>query len=225
MPHPPSPQSSNTAADHCDGLRQNSLSIDVVVFDMGGVLVKLGSLPDLLGLGGDVSEFWPRWLTSPAVRDFECGRTSPESFAGDLVEELDLRISPDEFLANFGRFPTGLYPGARDLVADVDQVCQTALLSNTNALHWDNQPDNDVISTFCDREFLSFQMGLLKPDRQVFDHVASELATDPNRILLLDDNQMNVDGARQAGWRAEVALGPVEARLRLSELEILEPTL
>ncbi|MGH9065956.1 MAG: hypothetical protein ACRD0J_00290, partial [Acidimicrobiales bacterium] len=47
---------------------------DWVLFDLGGVLVRLGgdgSLEALCGLRGEA--FWARWLTCPWVRDFERG--------------------------------------------------------------------------------------------------------------------------------------------------------
>lgn len=205
--------------DHPDG--RDGLTTEVVVFDMGGVLVRLASLPELLGVGGDTSDFWPRWLSSPSVRQFERGGDTAENFAERLVVELELQIGPEEFLTNFTAFCTGLYPGAAKLVSEVSLVCRTALLSNTNALHWNGQVDGEVIRNLCNVNFLSFQMGLLKPDAQVFNHVASELSVEPDQILFLDDNQVNVDGALAAGWRAEVATGPIEARRTLAERGVL----
>ncbi len=45
--------------------------------------------------------------------------------------------------------------------------------------------------------------------------MANELGIEPGHILFLDDNQINVDGARAAGWSAEVAKGPAEAAAAL----------
>jgi len=185
--------------------------IDVVVFDMGGVLVKLGSLPQLLGHAGSADDFWPRWLSSPAVRRFERGGCAPEVFAADLVAELELTVDADRFLANFNAFCQGLFPGAAQLVTDTGAHCRTALLSNTNALHWNHQPDAATIQTLCDVNFLSFELGCLKPDRKIFDRVAGALDVAPAKILFLDDNEINVTAARGAGWSSEVARGPAAA--------------
>ncbi len=195
-----------------------------VVFDMGGVLVRLASLPDLLGAGHDTAQFWPRWLASPAVRSFERGDGSPELFAADLVDELNLTITPEEFLTNFTKFCTGLYPGALELVRDVRQKVQTAILSNTNSLHWSGQIDAPVIQSMCDRNYLSFQLGLLKPDGAVYRYVGDDLGVPAANIVFLDDNQINVDGARQAGWRAYVVSGPEEARRCLIDIGVLGDT-
>ncbi len=197
-------------------------SVEVVVFDMGGVLVRLGSLPSLLGVDQRAEEFWPQWLSSPAVRQFERGGSSPESFARALVDELMLDLTPEEFLVNFNRFPTGLYPNAVELVGKVAEGYRTAVLSNTNALHWEGQVDAEVIQTLCHETFLSYQLGLLKPDEEVYVQVADDLEVDPQRIVFLDDNQINVDGARSAGWNAYVVVGPDEAMAQLIKLGLFQ---
>jgi putative hydrolase of the HAD superfamily len=186
--------------------------IDVVLFDMGGVLVELASLPELLGTARSETEFWPQWLNSAAVQQFERGGCSPEEFARQAVVDLDLGIEPDEFLANFARFPRGLFPGSARLVHDVSSVATTAVLSNTNDLHWQTQPDAETIREMFDHSFLSYEIGAVKPEPEIFIHVLAELAREGSEVLFLDDNQINVEAARELGLQAEVAKGPQQAR-------------
>ena len=61
----------------------------------------------------------------------------------------------------------------------------------------------------------------MKPDAEAFTYVADGLSLPPDRVLLLDDNQANVDGARAAGLRAERAVGVDEARRALEDVGIL----
>lgn len=199
------------------------LDIAAVLFDMGGVLVELGPLDQLLGDAMDGEDFWPRWLASPSVRGLESGRCSVEDFAVGLVEELELGIGPSEVVERFAAFPRGLYPGAVDVVASVDSGIATGVLSNTNPLHWDNQADAVTIKDLCQHAFLSYRLGAVKPDREIYDLVASELDLEPGRLLFLDDNQINVDGARAAGWRAEVTRGPIEAAKVLDDYGLRTP--
>ena len=65
------------------------------------------------------------------------------------------------------------------------------------------------------------QTGFLKPDRQAFTYVAEKLACPPERILFLDDNQPNVDGARSTGLAAYRAHGAAGAAAVLKDLGIL----
>lgn len=196
--------------------RTQTAPIEAVLFDMGGVLVELGPLDELLGSDMAAEDFWPRWLTSPSVRGLESGSFGIDEFARGLVDELALDIGPSEVIERFGRFPRGLYPGAVEVVASIRDGVATGVLSNTNPLHWDHQTDHEVIRSLCDHEFLSYRLGLVKPDRAIFERVGDELGLVQDRILFLDDNQLNVEGARKAGWRAELTRGPAEAATALA---------
>ena len=62
-----------------------------MLFDLGGVLVRLGAvgpMAQLIETTGE-AEFWRRWLTSRWVRDFERGRCSNEEFAAGIAVEWD----------------------------------------------------------------------------------------------------------------------------------------
>ena len=51
------------------------MTIDVVLFDLGGVLIELGGMGDIAAFANesDEDEIWKRWLTCPWVRRFERG--------------------------------------------------------------------------------------------------------------------------------------------------------
>ena len=87
-------------------------------------------------------------------------------------------------------------------------------LSNTNALHWDHHFARWPLLDGFDYRFLSFELGLLKPDRELFDRVAELLPYPAERILFLDDNTLNVDGATAAGFTAVHVRGVAEAEGR-----------
>ena len=48
----------------------------------------------------------------------------------------------------------------------------------------------------------------MKPDLAIYRHHAETFGLDPAAILFFDDNVKNVEGARAAGWRAEVFGSP-----------------
>ncbi len=186
--------------------------IMAVVFDMGGVVVKLGSLPDILaGAGLSNDEIWERWILSDAVRRFESGLCDVDAFADDLIAEFGVTLEPAELIARFTRFPQGLYPGAAELVAAVNKQATTGVLSNTNELHWTAQQDHKQISAMFERTYLSYDLGLVKPDAAIYEYVADDLAVARDRILFIDDNQVNVAGAVEIGMQGALAKGPVEA--------------
>ncbi len=128
--------------------------IQVVVFDLGGVIVDLSGLDHFLSRHDLVpEEFMPAWLDLGAGHDFESGRTSPAEFAEAFLAEFDLRLSSEQFLSEFADWPSGLLPGARKLVDDLDVV--TATLSNTNSIHWASDFTQTVLIDMFDRHFPS----------------------------------------------------------------------
>jgi 2-haloacid dehalogenase len=49
---------------------------------------------------------------------------------------------------------------------------------------------------------VSGRVGLIKPDREVYDLHARDFGLDPAQTLFIDDVAKNVDGAKAAGWQA-----------------------
>ncbi len=196
--------------------------ITAVLFDMGGVLVKLDPLETVLGpssLSSD--EIWNGWILSDAVQQFERGQCPIDQFAETIIDELQLEGTAAEFIERFVAFPLGLYDGAVELVASVPTPITTGVLSNTSAIHWDNQQDAEIIRGLCERSYLSYELGLAKPEREIYDYAVADLAMDPAQVLFIDDNQINVDGAAAAGLQAGLAKGPEEAQAVLHSFGVL----
>jgi len=200
------------------------MTIECVLFDLGGVLQRLNGLQEFRSMIGvdTEEEMWELWLSTPWVRRFERGECSPGEFAGGLVEDLALECSPGEFLARFETWPGRFYDGAETLVREVETRCPTACLSNTNTLHWSQVLEPDGVGRLFPTRFLSFEIGLVKPDRAAYGHVLEVLSLPPASVLFIDDNRLNVEGARACGMSAELARGPAEARAVLASHALAE---
>src|SRR5690349_10502182 len=109
-------------------------NVDVVLFDLGGVLADFGGLGPLRQMSGIESdeELWRRWLTSEPVRRFESGLGTDEEFAAALVDEWRLPVSAEELLEMFPGWLVGAYDGARELVHETAQHVRVACFSNSN---------------------------------------------------------------------------------------------
>jgi len=190
---------------------------EVVLFDLGGVLIRLKGVPvlaELARLDTD-EEVWARWLSCRWVRDYERGRCSSEDFAAGVVADWGLELAPADFLERFRGWPDGVLEGAEELVTETRQHARVGCLSNMNPLHWHEQFAAWHLVTLFDWSFLSFELGLIKPDVEVFEHVAAALPVPPERVLFLDDNLINVEAARTVGFRSAHTRGVAEARAAL----------
>jgi HAD superfamily hydrolase (TIGR01509 family) len=200
-----------------------ALATRAVLFDLGGVLIELGGVGHFGQLIGETDEsvIWQTWLTSTWVRRYERGLCTRENFAAGMREEHGLRLDESQFLELFLSWPRGLFPGAEDLVSSLHADVSVACLSNTNELHWNAQQDAAVLHRLFETRFLSHELGLVKPDREIFDHVLDDLGLGGSEVLFLDDNQINVDGAREAGLDAQVVKGVEASRSLLRERGLL----
>lgn len=198
--------------------------VEVVLFDLGGVLVDVRGVGPmrLLSRIDDDEELWRRWLSCSWVRRFERGHCSADDFAAGIVDDWQLGVAPAEFLERFSAWPEAPFPGAGELVESVRAASRVGCLSNTNAVHWERFSQWPMLQGL-DHTFLSFELGLVKPDPETFEHVAEQVAAPRDRVLFLDDNLVNVDAATAAGFAAAHVRGIDEASRALVAAGVLQP--
>ena len=194
-------------------------NINTVLFDLGGVLIELGSLSEMMATSPQSDEdIWMGWTQSPSVRSYESGGCTSEEFAENMVDEVKLSISATEFIQKFRQWPKRTYPGARSLLDNLSGKFRLACLSNTNATHWENfLCDQKIMACFTD-VFLSHQTGVLKPDDAAFNLVLNNLGVPAEAILFFDDNPGNVLAAKKFGMNARCAKTPKGVIDALNEL-------
>ena len=92
-------------------------------------------------------------------------------------------------------------------------------LSNANELHTPlhRRRFSAVIETF----YFSDEIGAVKPDRAIFDHVIRDLDVTPDRIAFFDDTPVNVEAAQNAGINAFAVDGLDELKNLLHHLGLL----
>ncbi|GAB4125882.1 MAG: HAD family phosphatase [Acidobacteriota bacterium] len=183
---------------------------EVLLFDLGGVLVEWVGSAGLLSLADgslDAEAARRFWLESPWVRRFERGQCSPLEFACGVVEELGLRLPPEDFLVHFTGWDKGPFPGATLLLRELRGRYRLACLSNNNTVHWPCLRDEFSLGKLFDRCFISCEIGLVKPDPDVFRYVRRELGVPAGRILFIDDNPECTEAAAAEGFTVLTASG------------------
>jgi glucose-1-phosphatase len=58
----------------------------------------------------------------------------------------------------------------------------------------------------------------MKPDRDYFEHVLGTIGVPAKRVLFVDDNAINAEGAARLGIVARQAAGPDDVRKIVAEL-------
>jgi glucose-1-phosphatase len=197
-------------------------NVDFVLFDLGGVLVELGDLSELQAMTryGGSQDSWQQIL-QPWIWRFETGECSASEFATGVVTGLEVDITPEQCLDVFRDWAIGPYPGTDEVLWEVQQAVEIGCLSNTNVMHWQDQSTRWPVLTTFNHRFLSFEVGLRKPDPRIYQAVADRLPYHRDRILFLDDLAVNADAAREFGFRAERVRGLGEVATVLREVGLL----
>lgn len=198
--------------------------IKLILFDLGGVIVELSGTPvknEWLAGNDTAEESWRKWLTSDIPRAFEMGKLDADEFARQMVADLDLSVSATEFKEHVRKIPVGLYPGTLELLQTLKTTHKIALFSNSNELHWERKMGEMGLAGVFDYEFASHLIHRVKPDAAAFEYVVAELGLEPSEILFLDDNMLNVAGARALGIQAEQVKGLAEVKTCLRSYELL----
>jgi putative hydrolase of the HAD superfamily len=204
---------------------QSSAPYDVLLFDLGGVLVELAGVQRMLDLAEgrfDEAQLWHTWLHSPAVRAFETGSCDAQAFAEAVVEEFSLCVSPEQLLAEFVPWAKQAYPGTAEILSELRGAYTLVSLSNTNPLHWNRIRDEMGFLHLFDQHFPSHETGRMKPDLEAFTVLLPALGCPPERIVFFDDNQLNVDAAQATGMAAYRVRGTTGLRAQLVALGLLE---
>lgn len=202
--------------------------IQVVLFDLGNVLVDLGDtkhLNQMLMSHDTEKEAWLKWLASPSVKAFDTGKITLVEFAVHLLEESSGEVPSnkdvEEFCHSFKYWPKGLFEGALELVDSVKPHIHRGILSNTNAAHWPRLMQEMGLAGHFDSYFASHHLGAVKPDLNIYQKVLSKLDTQPEQVLFIDDNQINIDTALSLGMQAHRVKGVLEAKLVLKDYNLL----
>lgn len=196
---------------------------DWMIFDLGGVLIEIAIMNYMKKWthSGNNNEWVVQWLRSPSVRLHETGKIGFEEYTHDIIKEMDFKCTQDEFKKCFPLFTKGPYNGALELLNEVRRKNRVACFSNTNTIHWEDLTRKHQLDRYFDKAFLSFEMGMIKPDKEAFDYVVRDLEVKPSRLLFFDDNPYNIEAARHSGITAFLVNGPTEVRRKLLSLGLI----
>lgn len=189
------------------------------IFDLGGVLVNI-NMKEIIRM--------QRWMLSfrtllrgkkfiqreikSLYKEYEFGHLSTEEFLTRYKKHCHRWISRDTIRMHWTRilldFPEQRKAALRKLKADGNTIY---LLSNTCELHWQHCLDTyfagEDIHNYFDRLFLSYEIGMRKPDQHIYEYVIETTNCNPQETIYFDDLPSNIEGGLKAGLQAKLAIG------------------
>jgi putative hydrolase of the HAD superfamily len=85
------------------------------------------------------------------------------------------------------------------------------MLSNINSFVFDHckhayfEKNGKKISNYFEKCYLSYEIGICKPDKRIFNHMIADACLDPNRCLYIDDGEKNIEAAKEFGFATYLA--------------------
>lgn len=179
-------------------------SIKAIIFDLGNVLINFDwriaerNLDNIKSNLGEQSRNYfkhhPELITS-----LEKGKLSNDEFLDKCKEELEVTCD-NEYLAKI--FSEIFTPNQKliDILPNLKQSVELFLLSNTNSIHRDYGWGDYKFLSYFKRLFLSYEIGYIKPEMEIFQFVERELDLNKNEFIYIDDIVEYINAAKNIGW-------------------------
>jgi putative hydrolase of the HAD superfamily len=195
----------NPDAEHSEVQTQ---PMKVVCFDFGGVLVRISrSWEEACEKAGiDPSQIqlpdMNMLIASGNAAEFQRGEIEFETFIDREARRLNSQITPAQLKRVHSRWLIDEVPELAALIRRLNQTgLITASLSNTDAEHWKTLREMESIKNLTILG-LSFELGMLKPDVEIYQEAELLFDACGSSILFFDDLPANVQAASQCGWNA-----------------------
>ena len=197
----------------------------IVLFDLGNILVHLRS----------VDRFWPdqtpepgtpsyseRWKVSSAMHRFETGQLADfSSFYEEAKAELGFPVGLDDFYRGYLETIGDLFDETIPILNALYSRFSLQLLSNTSSVHWQHCSKTLGLGHYFDRVLVSYELGCMKPDPQIFRQALIEIDRDPETIYYFDDRPENIETALKFGINAHLSWGGGPLLRQLRDLKFI----
>jgi putative hydrolase of the HAD superfamily len=180
--------------------------VKAIVLDLGNVLINFDwgiaeSNLDRIenNLGEKSREYFKRH--PELIMFFEKGRISDIEFLERCKLELGMKCDNEDLAKIFSEI---FIPNQEllDILPKLKQKVELYILSNTNSMHRKYGWGNYKFLRDFKRMFLSYEIGYVKPEKEIFKYVESKLDCDKNEFVYIDDIADHIIAAKNLGWNA-----------------------
>lgn len=196
--------------------------IDTVIFDIGNVLVhfRWRELYEELGFTGEKFEkIADATVRNPWWEEFDKGLMTTE----EIIDRF--AMSAPEYKKEIAE----IYEHVGDLVRLYDYAIpwitklkekgyKIYILSNWSRPSYNANLETDLrFLKKVDGAVMSFQEGIIKPDRKIYELICRRYKIEPKRAVFIDDTAVNIQAARDFGLHAIHFLNEAQAKEELNK--------
>jgi len=174
-----------------------------VLFDLGGVLYQIdfpATVASLEKIPSSAPFEGIKALKHPAFSQMEAGHMNMDTVASTIIQEYGLKVNVSEITEIWKNLLVGVYAGRVEIIDRLANQFSLGLLSNTSRFHYEHyisecQPMFEKMQHL----FFSFDMGLNKPAKEIYEQVLIQTGWRAEETLFLDDSPANIAGAASLG--------------------------
>lgn len=181
-----------------------------IIFDLGGVILNIDynlAVQSFEKLG--LKKFDTHFSQAQQKELFdlyEKGLISSQEFRTQLKKQLNSNVTDQQIDDAWNSLLLDLPKERLSVLEKFKQTHRTFLLSNTNEIHilefntyLTKTFDIPNISGFFEKAYLSYEIGMRKPDAEIFEFVLSQNNLLPNETLFIDDSLQHIESANKLG--------------------------
>jgi putative hydrolase of the HAD superfamily len=184
-------------------------NISTLIFDLGGVIVDLDLAKCIqnfkeLGLE-NIEQYLSNFGQKDFFMQFEKGQIGIPAFRNEIRKLAGTELSDAQIDKAWCSFLTQIPVEKLHLLSELKKKYRLLLLSNTNPLHIETAVAAEFSKTgktmqdFFDKCYLSYEMGMVKPDVEIFEALLTDAQVKAEECLFLDDGKKNIDTAAALG--------------------------
>jgi FMN phosphatase YigB (HAD superfamily) len=183
-----------------------------ILFDFGGVFYDLDfskTSEAFKALGfTDFDNQFTQYQADTLFQQLETGAISPEVFFSNIQSLLPAPVTHEQIRNAWNALLLGYRSTSLAYLAELKKEYQLFLLSNTNQIHYDyftaqllEQTPYPSLESFFTKAYYSQQVGLRKPDIEVFEHILKDAGIKAEETLFIDDSYTNFPNAEKLGMK------------------------
>jgi putative hydrolase of the HAD superfamily len=190
-------------------------SIENIIFDLGGVILNIDyqlTEKAFISLGlQDFSRMYTQAAQTGLFDNYEKGNCSTPYYINALLDFLPPNTSANKVVAAWNAMILEFPIENLQLLQKLKSKYRIFLLSNTNDIHLQavnralkRVSNESNLSGFFEKTYYSFEIGMRKPDCEIFNKVCSENNLDYSKTLFIDDTEKHILGAKEIGLKTHL---------------------
>ena len=196
--------------------------IKILLLDFGGVVVDINrdeAVQRFEELGVEQADsLLDTYKQNSIFLQLEEGILSSGEFYDALCKLSDKELSAEQIDYAWMGFFSFVNQERLDFINELRKKYRVCLLSNTNPIimGWARSPQfsqaGKPLDAYFDKLYLSYQMGMVKPKREIFEQILKSENVPPHQIMFIDDSEANIKMAASLGFKAQLANGEQDFR-------------